>query len=105
MRRIVVSVLTLFALSCTMAFSQNELQGKGTFDKVKLLMPMGDGYKATDVIVKFELNRLVVSSMSGEDFKIFPYSEIRRAEYTLSKGPRYQATPAMMAMANLFAFP
>jgi hypothetical protein len=103
MRRI-VSGLTVLVLSCAVAFGQSELQGK-EFNKVKMLLPMGDGFQATDVMVLFESNRLVVRSTGGEDLKIFPYSDIKRAEYTFSKGPRYQATPAMMAMANLFAIP
>jgi hypothetical protein len=106
MRRIVVSVLTLLALSCAMAFSQSELQIKQTFDNVKMLMPMGDGYKATNVMVRFESSRLVVSSMNDqEDYKVFPYANIRSAAYTFSKGPRYQANPAMMAAANFLAIP
>src|SRR5262245_481148 len=104
MRRIIVSGLTLLALSCAVAFGQSELQGK-EFNKVKMLMPMGDSFQATDVTVIFESNRLVVRSASGEELKIFPYSGIRSAAYTLSKGPRYQGTPATMAMANVFAFP
>jgi hypothetical protein len=104
MRRMVVSVLTLLALSCAMAFSQSELHQ--TFDNVKMLMPMGDGYKATNVMVKFESSRLVVSSMNDqEDYMVFPYSNIRSASYTFSKGPRYQGTPAMMAAANFLAIP
>src|SRR6476620_8256122 len=104
MRRIVVSVLTLVVLSCAMAFSQSELQQ--TFDNVKMLMSMGDGYKATNVTVKFESSRLIVRSMNDqEDYKVFPYANIRSASYTFSKGPRYQASPAMMAAANFLAIP
>jgi hypothetical protein len=104
MRRIVVSVLTLVVLSCAMAFSQSELQL--TFDNVKMLMPMGDGYKATNVTVKFEPSRLIVRSMNDqEDYKVFPYANIRSASYTFSKGPRYQASPAMMAATNFLAIP
>jgi hypothetical protein len=103
MRRIVV-LLTLLGLSCAMAFSQSALQQ--TFDNVKMLMPMGDGYKATSVMVTFESSRLVVRSMNDqENSKIFPYANIRSASYTFSKGPRYQASPAMMAAANLLAIP
>src|SRR5690348_7973463 len=106
MRRIIVSVLTLFVLSGAMAFAQSELLSKDTFDNVKMLLPMGDGFKATDVMVKFESTRLVVRSMNDhEDFKVFPYSSIRSAAYTFSKGPRYQATPATIVAANVLAFP
>jgi hypothetical protein len=87
-----------------MAFSQSELHQ--TFDNVKMLMPMGDSYAATNVMVKFESDRLVVRSMNDqEDYKIFPYRNIRSASYTFSKGPRYQASPAMMAAANFLAIP
>jgi hypothetical protein len=87
-----------------MAFSQSELQL--TFDNVKMLMPMGDGYKATNVTVKFEPSRLIVRSMNDqEDYKVFPYANIRSASYTFSKGPRYQASPAMMAATNFLAIP
>ena len=103
MRRIIVSVLTLFVLSCAVAFGQSE---KGVFDNVRLLMPMGDGFKAIDVMVRFEGDRLVVrSTKDPDDVKIFRYSDIRSAAYTFSKGPRYQANTAMIVTANVLAFP
>jgi len=108
MRRIIVSVLTLFVLSCAMAFGQSQIQGKGTgtFDNVRLLMPMGDGFKATDVTVRFEADRFVVrSTKDPEDVKTFRYSDIRSAEYTFSRGPRYQANTAMIVTANVLSFP
>src|SRR5262249_160177 len=110
MRRIIVSVLTLFVLSCAVAFGQGQIQGKGTgtgtFDNVRLLMPMGDGSKARDVTVRFEGDRLVVrSTKDAEDVKVFRYSDIRSAEYTVSKGPRYQANTAMIVTANVLSFP
>lgn len=102
MRKIVVSVLALLVLSCAMSFSQSDIQ----FDNVRMLMPMGDGYKATHVMVKFEPTRLVVRSMNDqEDYRAFPYADIRSASYTFSKGPRYQASPATKAAANFLAIP
>ena len=106
MRRIIVSGLTLFVFSCAIAFGQSQVQGKGTFDNVRLLIPVGDGFKATDVILRFESDRLVVRSTKvPEDVKTFRYSDIRSAAYTFSKGPRYQANTAMIVTANVLSFP
>lgn len=105
MRRIIVSGLALFLFS-TMAFSQSELQGKGSFENVRLLTPIGDKFKATDVMVRFEPDRMVVQTMKdGEGVKVFPYSKIRSAEYMFSKGPRYQANTGMILMTNFLAIP
>src|SRR5215813_9267468 len=100
MRRIIMSGLTLFVFSCAIAFGQSQVQGKGTFDNVRLLIPVGDGFKATDVILRFESDRLVVRSTKvPEDVKTFRYSDIRSAAHTFSKGPRYQANTAIIVTA------
>jgi len=89
-----------------MAFSQSELQGKGTFENVRLLIPIGDKFKATDVMVRFEPDRMIVRTMKdGEGVKVFPYSKIRSAEYIFSKGPRYQGNTGMILMTNFLAIP
>src|SRR5262249_62095026 len=106
MRRIIVSGLTLFVLSCAMAFGQSQLQGKATFDNVRLLLPLGDGFRSTYVMLRFEPDRLVVrSTKDPEDVKTFRYADIRSAAYTFSKGPRYQANNAMIVTANVLSFP
>jgi hypothetical protein len=106
MKKIIVSGLALVLFSCTMAFGQSELQGKGTFENVRLLIPIGDKFKATDVMVRFEADRMVVQTMnSSDEIKIFPYSNIKSAEYMVSKGPRYQANTGMIVAANFLAIP
>jgi hypothetical protein len=106
MIRITAVVLTLLLLTGSMAFSQAGLQGNYLFPKMRLLVPSGDKLRATNVTLRFEPDRIVLRSSKGtEDLKVFRYSEIRKAEYVFSIGPRYKPTVGTAILANVFAIP
>ena len=106
MKRIIAFVLTLLLLTGSMVFSQTELQGNYLFPKMRLLVPSGDKLKATNVTLRFEPDRIVLRSSKGtEDLKVIPYSEIKKAEYVFSIGPRYQPSVGAAILANVFAIP
>jgi len=104
MVRIIAFGLVLISFNGSMAFSQTRLQANETFDKMRLLVPIGDKLKATKVMLRFEADRLVLrTSKDGDDLKVFPYGAIKSAEYTFSRGPRDQSSPGLTLLANVFA--
>src|SRR4051812_46454984 len=106
MMRIIALGLTLFLSIGSTAFSQSELQGTEGFQKVRLLTQVGNQLKATPATIRFESDRMIVRSAKGhESLKVFPYSSIQSAEYTFSKGPRYQPSNGAALAGNVFAIP
>src|SRR5215470_11793609 len=104
MKRITATALTLLLLTGSLAFSQTEPRGNYLFPKMRLLVPSGDTLKATNVDLRFEPDRIVMRSSKGtEDLKVFRYSEITKAEYEFSIGPRYKASVGKALLANVFA--
>jgi hypothetical protein len=106
MARTVAFTLTLILLTSSMAFTQTQLDRSRHFEKVRLLERAGDDkFKATKVMVRFDLDRMVLQSTQGEELKVFPYSSIKHAEYVFAEGPRYKGNVGTILLANVFAIP
>ena len=87
MRQLVIVVAVLGVLHPTASvFAQ---PAADQFQRAKLMVNTGDKPAATDVILRLEGDRFIVRSKAGgADLKTFPYSDIKAAEYSYSKGPR-----------------
>ena len=61
------------------------------FEKVELLVPNGEKISEKSVRLRFLADELRVEAVSdGKILKAFKYTEIRDAEYSYSKNPRWK---------------
>lgn len=73
------------------------------FDKVELLVPNGEKISEKSVRVRFFENELQIEAVAGgEIYKTFKYSDIKDAEYSYSKNPRWKTGLGLGAASLLF---
>lgn len=90
------TLILLIALSSSYApkiFAQEKSsKGADVFDKVKMISVHGEKTDEVSVRLRLEENSLVVESRrTGSVLKDFKYSDIKSAEYSYSKHPRWKA--------------
>ncbi len=72
------------------------------FSEIKILLPNGAESKETSVIVTFYEDSLHIVSKDKSLEKRFNYSEIKGAEYSYSKNPRWKTGLGLGAASVLF---
>ncbi|MBS1792675.1 MAG: hypothetical protein JSS81_02405 [Acidobacteria bacterium] len=73
------------------------------FDKVELLVKNGDDVSEKSVRLHFEEDAVrIVAVSGGETLRTFKYADIRRAEYSYSKSPRWKTGLALGAASVVF---
>lgn len=81
-------------------------KGKDIFQKVDLMVPTGDKAKETDVTLQFTEDRLLINAKKGgSELRNFVYTDIKTAEYSYSKHPRWRAGAATAVFIGVFALP
>ena len=78
-----------------------------TFGKSQLVVQQGDKSKMVDVLVVFEEDRLLLTNKkkTSEVLKTFEYKDIKSAEYSHSKHPRWKTGTALIIPLTIFALP
>jgi hypothetical protein len=76
-----------------------------TFTNIKLIVNTGDKGEEQDAVLRFESDRLVVFSTSGVVLKTLPFAEIKSAEYSYSKSPRWKSGIGAAIAVGVFAIP
>ena len=98
-----LSAILLFALfsnAVLPAFSQTNTE---VFDKVELLVPSGDKINEKSVRLNFSGDELqIISVANGTILKTFKYAEIKDAEYSYTKSPRWKTGLGLGAASLLF---
>ncbi len=77
-----------------------------TFGKSQLVIQQGEKSKMVDVLVVFEEERLLLTNKKkNEVLKTFEYKDIKSAEYSHSKHPRWKTGAALIIPLTIFALP
>lgn len=97
-----VIIAGLIALPARFAAAQAGIDGQ-SFDKIEIFEPVGDSVRESDVRVNFGGDAMeIVSRKSGAAIKRFTYKEIRSAEYSYTKNPRWKTGLGLGAAGLLF---
>jgi hypothetical protein len=73
-----------------------------TFQKSKISVTVGDKTKEFDVIVRYDPSSLAIMDKgSGQTTRTFSYGEIKGAEYSYAKSPRWKTA---LLVSPLFLF-
>lgn len=104
-RKLAFGLILVFianGLATTKTSAQTNTDNK-IFGKIKLLSQNGDKVKETPVRVRFGTDAIEIESVSGETiFKSFKYEQIKNAEYSYTKHPRWKSGLGLGATAVIF---
>lgn len=85
-----------FVLALTVVAQTSE-----TFGKAKLNVQDGEKTKSVDAIVRYDADALVVVDKKGASLKSMPYVNMKGAEYSYAKSPRWKTA---IFVSPLFLF-
>ena len=98
-----LSIALLFTLSVNAATLAQTTPNAATFEKIRLLIPTGDKIKEKGARLRFSGDELRIETTDdGKIVKTFKYSDIKEAEYSYSKNPRWKTGLGLGAAAFLF---
>lgn len=98
----VLAVLVLFSFSAK-TFAQTVAPAQ-SFERVEMLVADGDRLREISVRVRLEPDQLVIeSTKTGAILKTMSYENLKNAEYSYSKSPRWKTGLGLGAAS--FAFP
>lgn len=94
-------VLLFFGSIC--AVTAQTASRKSTFGKIQMLIPNGENTREASVEVRFEDEFLqIIAARDGAVLKTFKYSEIKSAEYSYTKNPRWKTGLGLGAASVVF---
>lgn len=94
-------VFTIFISSAVNIPAQNA-QKPPNFGKIELLVPNGDKVEEKSVVVTFAENSMLIVAKQSQFSKTFLYSDIKSAEYSYSKNPRWKTGLGLGAASIIF---
>jgi hypothetical protein len=98
----IISVIILFSVVSTSAFGQGPDRSI-TFEKIELFQPEGKSIREYDVRVELSDDTMQIVPVNGSGpTKRFVYADIRSAEYSYTKNPRWKTGLGLGAAGVLF---
>jgi hypothetical protein len=91
-------IVIFFANSAAIVPAQNPQR----FNKVELLVPNGKDMNEKSVVIIFDEDSMTIEAKNSSLKKTFVYSEIKGAEYSYSKNPRWKTGLGLGAASILF---
>ena len=76
-----------------------------TFTNVKLMVNTGERAEEQDAVLRFDDGSLVIYGKGGTVLKSFTYAEIKGAQYSYSKSPRWKSGIGAAIAVGVFALP
>src|SRR5687767_14712821 len=97
-------LLAAFILNASMpAAAQLSESSDVFFDKVEILVPSGEKVKEKSVRLRFLQDEMQIETTADNKiFKTFKYAEIKDAEYSYTKNPRWKTGIGLGAASLLF---
>lgn len=100
----VLTVLVLLGLS-PKSFAQNRTAAAAaqSFEQIEMIVPDGDKLREVQVRVRFETDSVALENpKTNEVLKRFAYADLKSAEYSYSKNPRWKTGLGLGAASVLF---
>lgn len=102
-QKIVVGFLNVFLLSGTLAVRSQTTARNEVFGKMELLTQTNEKVRETNVRVRLKDDSMQIESTeNGEIFKSFNYADIKKAEYSYTKKPRWKTGLGLGSTALIF---
>ena len=94
-------ILTIF-INLFGSVSAQIAQNASRFGEIEMLVPNGDKVDEKSVVVTFSENSIIIEATNSDLKKIFLYSDIKTAEYSYSKKPRWKTGLGLGAASIVF---
>jgi hypothetical protein len=105
MKKTAIAFTLTLSLLCVSVAQDRPIQPE-SFDNIGMLVPDGKKTKEENVRLKLESDRIVVEERKGGTVKKeFKYADIKSAEYSYSKHPRWKAGAGVAIAVGIFALP
>jgi hypothetical protein len=104
MKTIVFSLMLLLSFGSFGRVAAQTKSAAETYDKIEMLFADGKKIREIGVLVRFKTDALEIESERGEILKTFGYGDIRSAEYSYTKNPRWK-TGLGLGAASVVFFP
>lgn len=91
-------ILVIFITSSVNIRAQNA----PSFSKIELLVSNGDKADEKSVVVTFTADSMIITAKDSQFSKTFLYSDIKAAEYSYSKNPRWKTGLGLGAASIIF---
>ena len=95
-------LVACFVLLSVLAHS---IASADTFTNVKLMVNTGEKAEEYDAVLHFDEKSLVIYGKGGAVLKTFNYADIKGAEYSYSKSPRWKSGIGAAIAVGVFALP
>jgi hypothetical protein len=99
MKHLVIFFILLSLLADAVPVPANDLQ---VFESIQIIEPSGSSTRETSVRVLFDKTSMSVVSTKGAILKKWNYDQIRSAEYSYSKNPRWKTGLGLGAASIIF---
>jgi hypothetical protein len=99
-----VVIFRTVALVVTCAFLV-QVTFADTFTNIKLMVNTGEKAEEQDAVLRFDEKSLVIYGKGGAVLKTFNYVDIKGAEYSYSKSPRWKSGIGVAIAVGIFALP
>lgn len=102
-RNLILALAIVFVVN-NLQTANGQTNGKdAAYGKIKMLSQNGNDIKETEVLIRLEKDGLVIESAAGGTFsKNFKYAEIKNAEYSYTKHPRWKSGLGLGAASLIF---
>jgi hypothetical protein len=97
MKRLVALLLLLVLIP--------QAAGADQFHRIQMIVNTGEKGEEQDVILRFDDDAMVVFARSGTELKAFRYEDIKAADYSYSKSPRWKSGIGVAVAVGIFALP
>lgn len=95
----------LVALVIVAALLTHSFAAADTFTNVKLMVNTGEKAEEQDAVLRFEDAALTIYGRGGMLLKTLAYADIKGAEYSYSKSPRWKSGIGAAIAVGIFALP
>jgi hypothetical protein len=93
------------ALALVAALALQSVAWADTFTNVKLMVNTGEKAEEQDAVLRFEDDALVIYGKAGTVLKTLAYADLKGAEYSYSKSPRWKSGIGVAVAVGIFALP
>lgn len=102
MKRITFLLVFTIFINSAVNIPAQSAQKSPSFGKIELLVPNGDKAEEKSVVVTFTENSMLIAANQSQFSKTFLYSDIKSAEYSYSKNPRWKTGLGLGAASIIF---
>jgi hypothetical protein len=96
------SLIFLLILSSVTKVSAQTVQNSPRFSEIELLIPNGNKADEKSVVITFSEDSMIITAKNSQFNKTFLYSDIKAAEYSYSKNPRWKTGLGLGAASIVF---